>query len=103
MVVNTEGFFGKLGIEFQTPQIGIRCANIDQFKTKVTLEHTGFCSGIAPDDVFIFRATQQMSIVIGRQGVSLWHTRDGAPLAIGTHENIICVIQDCDKAFELVG
>jgi len=93
MVVNSESFLCKLVVDYQISYGRIRFKNLNQLETQVTFEHARFGDVVAPNDVFIDRAAQQVAIVGNRQWISLGEAGSRRPLAVRRYKDVIRLIE----------
>ena len=93
MIVECEGFFRGLIVDHERPKSRIRFKDRHQIKSQAAFILAGFGKTIAFDYIFIFRATEQIAIILCRQRISFRQPRDLRILVIGRDENIIGLIK----------
>ena len=74
-----------------------------QLVAQLPFEHPGLCHVVAPDDVLVRRATDQISIVCGRQRIAFRHPCHGGPLAVGRHEDVVALAERLHEPLQLLG
>jgi len=104
MIIYSKCLLGKLCINFQVANVGIRSCDIYQLISQVAIKHSKFRHTITMDNIHSVRTSHQVPVEIRCHWISLRNSYCCSPLAIGTHNDVICLIQDGEKqlAFILV-
>ena len=100
MIINREGFFCKLGIEFKGTQLGIGMENFHQLKSQLAGKGSGLGYAVTPQDTPVRRASHQVTIIEGCQRVAFRHASCRAPLAVRRDEDVICLVENGFKSLQ---
>ena len=103
MIVKGKGFFGGLVVDHQGTDGRIGFESGNQVKAQVTVEHARFCHTVAPDDILIRRAADQLAVVLGGQRIAFGQAGDLGILVVGGDEDVIGLVQHALEAGQFIG
>ena len=103
VVVHREGFFGRLVVDGERPDLRVGGEDPHQVEAQIPLERADLCHVVAPFDALLRRAAEQLAVVLAGKRVTLRHAGDAAPLAAGGNQHVIRLVEGGDEAFVFFG
>ncbi len=103
MVVKGKGFFGRLVVDDQGTDGRIGFESGNQVKAQAAVEHARLSHPVAPDDVLIRRAADQLAVVLGGQRISFGQAGDLGILVVGGDEDVISLVEHTLEAGQFIG
>src|SRR6266498_1949451 len=102
MIIKSKCLFRGLIINNNGPESWVRLEYCNEIVSEPAFELAGFSNAVTPDDLFVFGATDQFTIIKCSQWIAFRHARDLSILMAGGNEDEICFVEGAQKMVELI-